>query len=94
MVDPMGDGLCWEPLDFDRTFWIPTQHMSSRMMGAVHGGVSGRLTLVTRDRAVFRGRAVVTRRAPDEPFRRVPAKGPFLVRFERFEGGVRVLGCG
>lgn len=59
----------------------------------MHGEVTGKMKLVTEDTAVFRAPAFKTRRRLGEPFVRVPAKGGFLLRFHRSEGGIRSAFC-
>lgn len=68
-------------------------YLPSRAMSALHGGVTGKMKLVTQDSAVFRAPAFKARQSLDEPFVRVPAKGSFLLRFHRIEGGIRSAFC-
>lgn len=85
--------VCWWPADFAGSFWMTHTYLPSRAMSAMHGGVTGRMKLVTKDRAVFHAPAIRTRQRLSEPFRRVPARGGFLLRFHRIEGGIRTAGC-
>lgn len=84
---------CWRPPDFAGSFWATHSDLPPRAMSALHGGVSGRMKLVSKNAAVFRGPAVKTRERPDEPFQRVPTKGKFVLRFHRIEGGIRRANC-
>lgn len=84
---------CWAPPDFAGSFWMTHTHLPDRAMSALHGGITGHMTLVRKDAAVFRAPAVMTRTSLDEPLRRVPARGGFLLEFHRIEGGIRTAGC-
>lgn len=84
---------CWRPPDFAGSFWATHTHLPPRAMSALHGGVSGRMKLVSKSAALFRAPAVKTRERPDEPFARVPAKGRFVLTFHRIEGGIRRASC-
>ena len=84
---------CWWPADFAGSYWMTHTYLPSRAMSALHGGVTGRMKLVTKDSAVFRAPAFKTRRSLDEPFVWVPADGGYLLRFHRIEGGIRSAFC-
>ncbi len=84
---------CWRPPDFAGSFWATHTHLPPRAMSALHGGVSGRMKLVSKSAAVFRGPAMEVRERADEPFARVPAKEKFVLRFHRIAGGIRRASC-
>lgn len=84
---------CWGPPDFAGSFWRTDTHLAPKAMAALHGGVTGRMELVGRKRALFRGPAIRSRETPDGPVERVPAKGRFVLAFHRIPGGIRTAGC-
>ena len=93
IVSAVHESPCWDPPDFAGSFWRTHTHLAPKSMSALHGGVSGRMTLVAKDAAVFRGPAVEVRESLDEPFERIPPKGGFVLRFHRIDSGILRANC-
>lgn len=69
-------------------------HLPPRAMSALHGGATGKMKLRDRRHCGFSCPCVQdASESPDEPFVRVPAKGRYLLRFHRIEGGIRSVFC-
>ena len=51
------------------------------------------MRLIAPETAVFEAPAVKARERLDEPFERIPAKGRFVLRFHRIDGGIRRASC-